>query len=86
VLCTPRAKARTRPSTASRLTPGDLGASRAVLKVLQLPRKRRKNLPVSLTAALQFLPTRMDRRFLSPAPLSLERRSNGRSSGRTSLA
>jgi len=25
-------------------------------------------MPVSLTAALQFLPTRMDRRFLSPAP------------------
>ncbi len=44
--------------------------SRAVLKVLQLPRKRRKNMPVSLTAALQFLPTRMDRPAL-PVPGSI---------------
>jgi hypothetical protein len=52
--------------------------------VLQLPRIRRKNMPVSLTAPLQFLPTRGGRRFLFPAPdSSLERRSNGRSSGRT---
>ena len=40
-------------------------------------------MPVSLTAALQFLPTRVGRRFLFPAPDSaLERRSNGYSSGR----
>jgi hypothetical protein len=58
--------------------------SRAVVKVLQRPWIRRKNLPVSLTAALQFLPTRVGRRFLFPAPdYSLERRNNGRSSGRT---
>src|SRR5256885_16542166 len=44
--------------------------SRAVLEVLQLPRKRRKNMPVSLTAALQFLPTRMDRPAL-PIPGSI---------------
>ena len=41
-------------------------------------------MPVSLTAALQFLPTRVGRRFLFPAPdSSLERRNNDRSSGRT---
>ena len=63
-------------------TTGARGASRTILKVLQLPRIRRKNMPVSLTAALQFLPTRFGRRFLFPAPDSaLERRSNGLSVG-----
>jgi hypothetical protein len=84
VLCKPRAKARGRLWTASRLTTGDRGASRAVLKVLQLPRRGRKNMPVSLTAALQFLPTRVGWGFLFPArDPEPEQRSNGHSSGRT---
>ena len=53
-------------------------ASRAILKVLQLPQIRRKNMPVSLTAALQFLPTRVGRRFPYPTRnAALERCSNG---------
>ncbi len=49
----------------SRVVAGNHGARRAVL---QLPRIRRKNMPVSLTAALQFLPTRAGPRFPAPTP------------------
>jgi hypothetical protein len=65
LLCKPRAKACACFSSAGarrgwrpRCAPGSPA-------VLLLPRIRRKNMPVSLTAPLQFLPTRVGQRFMS---------------------
>jgi hypothetical protein len=84
VLCKPRAKASGWLSTASRLTSGDRGASRAVLQVPAIAAERSEEHAGKPYRGAAILANAGGAAHLFPAPdVSLGRRSNGHSSGRT---